>query len=99
MVLMSQRDNIKYSRHKEVCGVGYQTYDTFDAIEVPFTDAIPSDYDGIMGVPITFIDKYCPEQFEIIGEFNHGCDNEFDLAKPVINGKMLYPRIAIRKKQ
>lgn len=47
-------------------GQGYKKYDNYDAIEVPFTDAIPSDYDGIMGVPITFLDKYNPEQFEII---------------------------------
>ena len=52
----------------------------------------------IWGVPKTFLDKYNPEQFEIIGEFNHGSDNEFDLAKPTINGKNLFPRIAIRKK-
>ena len=65
--LMSERDNIKYSRHKEVKGVGYQHYDNYDAIEVPFTDAIPSDCKGVMGVPISFLDKYCPEQFEILG--------------------------------
>ena len=52
----------------------------------------------IWGVPKTFLDKYNSEQFEIIGEFNHGSDNEFDLAKPAINGKDLFPRIAIRKK-
>ena len=46
---------------------GYDRYDNFDAIEVPFTDAIPSDYDGVMGVPITFLDKYNPDQFEIVG--------------------------------
>ena len=60
-------DNIKYSRHKEVKGIGYRKYDNYDAIEVPFTDAIPSDYDGVMGVPISFLDKYCPDQFEIVG--------------------------------
>ncbi|WP_407689712.1 adenine-specific methyltransferase EcoRI family protein [Mycobacterium sp. HUMS_1102779] len=65
--LMSQADNIKFSRHKEVRGVGYPAYDNFPAIEVPFTDAIPSDYDGLMGVPITFLDKYNPDQFEIVG--------------------------------
>lgn len=65
--LMSERDNIKYSRHKEVKGIGYHKYDNYDAIDVPFTDAIPSDYLGKMGVPITFLDKYCPDQFEIIG--------------------------------
>ncbi len=65
--LLSMADNITYSRHKEIKGIGYHFYDNFDALDVPFTDAIPSDYEGIMGVPITFLDKYCPEQFEIIG--------------------------------
>ena len=65
--LMTKEDNIKFSKHKEVQGIGYQKYDNYDAIEVPFTDAIPSDYDEVMGVPISFLDKYCPEQFEIVG--------------------------------
>ncbi len=65
--LMSEAENIKYSKHKEIKGVGYQHYVNYDAIEVPYTDAIPSDYGGVMGVPISFLDKYCPEQFEIIG--------------------------------
>ena len=65
--LMTIADNIKFSKHKEVRGKGYQKYENYDAIEVPFTDAIPRDYDGVMGVPISFLDKYCPEQFEIIG--------------------------------
>ena len=70
--LMTMADNIKFSKHKEVRGKGYQKYDNYDAIEVPFTDAIPGDYDGVMGVPISFLDKYCPEQFEIMGM----CENE-----------------------
>ena len=65
--LMTMAQNIKHSKHKEIRGVGYLHYVNYDAIEVPFTDAIPSDYDGAMGVPISFLDKYCPEQFEIIG--------------------------------
>lgn len=65
--LMTMEDNIKFSRHKEVRGIGYPRYVNYDAIEVPYTDAIPSDYDGEMGVPITFLDKYNPEQFEIVG--------------------------------
>ena len=65
--LMTMADNLRYSRHKDIKEHGYQHYDNYDAIEVPFTDAIPGDYDGVMGVPITFLDKYCPEQFEIIG--------------------------------
>ena len=64
--LMSMADNIKFSRHKEIKGKGYQKYENYDGIEVSFTDAIPSDFDGVMGVPITFLDKYSPEQFEII---------------------------------
>lgn len=65
--LMSKADNLKFSKHKEVIANGYPQYENYDAIEVPFTDAIPGDEMGAMGVPITFMDKYCPEQFEIIG--------------------------------
>ena len=65
--LMTMEDNIMFSKHKEVKGKAYCHYDNFDAIEVPFSDAIPIDYEGMMGVPITFLDKYCPEQFEILG--------------------------------
>lgn len=57
----------------------------YDAIEVPFTECIPSDYSGIMGVPITFMDKYDPDQFEVI-----------DTLAPIVNGKALYERILIR---
>lgn len=72
LALMTLADNKKFSKHKEVKGIGFQKYDNFDAIEVPFTDAIPSDYSGVMGVPITFLDKYNPEQFEILGnEVDH----------------------------
>ena len=67
MELMTMDDNIKFSKHAEVRGVGYSRYDNFDAIDVGFTDAIPSDHAGVMGVPITFLDKYDPEQFEILG--------------------------------
>lgn len=65
--LMTEEDNIKFSRHKEIKGIGYAKYDNYDAIEVPFSDAIPDDYMGVMGVPITFLSKHCPEQFEIVG--------------------------------
>ena len=65
--LMTMTDNIRYSKHKDMQGKEYQHYDNYEAIEVPYTDAIPSDYEGTMGVPISFLDKYCPEQFEIIG--------------------------------
>lgn len=66
MQLMTMADNVKFSKHKQIRETGYQKYDNYNAIEVSFADAIPIDYDGVMGVPITFMDKYCPEQFEII---------------------------------
>lgn len=65
--LMTMAENIKHSKHKEVKGKQYVKYDNYDALEVPYYDSIPSDYDGLMGVPRSFLDKYCPDQFEIIG--------------------------------
>ena len=82
---------------KEYNDKEYPKYETYDAIEVSKVTNIPVNYNGIMGVPISFMSKYNPEQFEIVGEFNNGSDNIFDLAKPIINGKELYPRIAIRR--
>lgn len=76
----------------------YPTYDNYDAINVKRVEDIPMDYTGIMGVPITIINKYNPEQFELVGEANHGCDNEYDLFKPLVNGKLLFKRILIRNK-
>ena len=82
---------------KEYNDKEYSKYETYDAIEVSKVTNIPVNYNGIMGVPVSFMSKYNPEQFEIVGEFNHGSDNIFDLAKPIINGKELFPRIAIRR--
>ena len=66
--LMTMADNLKFSKHTQIKGkAAYDRYDNYDAIEVPFTDAIPSDHEGAMGVPITFLDRYNPEQFEILG--------------------------------
>ena len=102
--LMTMADNIKFSKHKIVREKGYQKYDNYDAIEVPYTDAIPVDYNGIMGVPISFLEKYCPEQFEIIGAtesegkgFSNGLwDNKSGVAQPLLNGKRIYKRFFIR---
>ncbi len=78
--LMTLADNLKFSRHKEIKGRNnYIHYENYDAIEVPFSDAIPSDYDGTMGVPISFLDKYCPEQFEIIGQTQGDSGKELGL--------------------
>jgi len=66
--LMKMEDNLKFTKHKELKGrKSYIHYANYDAIDVPYTDLIPSDYDGIMGVPKSFLDKYCPDQFDIIG--------------------------------
>lgn len=100
--LMTMEDNIKFSKHKEIKENGYLKYDNYDAIEVPYTDAIPGDYTGCMGVPITFLDKYNPEQFEII-KFRKGND-EKDLVLLTTNysGEIIkkYPyfRIIIKRK-
>jgi len=64
--LMTMAENLKFSRNLRG-NVAYERYDNFDGIEVSTYKEIPSDYDGVMGVPITFLDKYNPEQFEILG--------------------------------
>lgn len=69
--LMTMADNLKFNKKLDGKNA-YQQYDNYNAIEVPETKAIPSDFDGVMGVPISFLDKYCPEQFEILGM----CENE-----------------------
>lgn len=75
--LMTKADNLKFSKHKELKGrTDYAHYDNFDAIDVPYSDAIPIDYDGAMGVPISFLEKHCPEQFEILGLSQIGCHDK-----------------------
>lgn len=69
--LMTMEDNLKFNK-KMKGKTTYDQYDNYDAIEVPFADAIPSDYPGVMGVPISFLNKYSPEQFDILGM----CENE-----------------------
>lgn len=93
MDLISEKELVGYSRHKEIRKIGYKKYDNYDGIDVPFTDAIPGDYAGVMGVPVSFLDKYCPEQFEII-KFRKGNDDK-DLT---VDGGQPYFRILIRNK-
>ena len=97
--LMTMADNIKFSRHKELRGKAYLKYDNYDAIEVPFTDAIPSNYEGVMGVPISFLDKYCPEQFEIVGLDRYVEDNPNYGHRFTLRGKETYARIFIRHRK
>lgn len=100
--LMTMADNIKYSKHKNIKGQEYLYYENYDALEVPYTDAIPSDYKGVMGVPISFLDKYNPEQFKILGASdNSAIDDKYKLThfkkhnEPYINGRKVYKRIFI----
>ena len=65
--LMTEADNIRFSKHREIREAGYRRYENYEAIEIPFTSAIPSDHAGVMGVPITYLDKHNPDQFEIVG--------------------------------
>lgn len=102
LTLMTMDENIKFN--KKLKGQEYQKYDNYDAIEVPFTNAIPSDYDGVMGVPISFLDKYSPEQFIIIGAtesegrgFSEGLwDESSKVSQPLINKDRVYKRIFIK---
>lgn len=70
--LMTMEENLRNNKRIINNPKSYKTYDNYDAIEVPVTLGIPSDYDGVMGVPISFLDKYNPDQFEIISGWNHG---------------------------
>ena len=105
--LMTMSENLKYSKHKEIKGKkSYDKYDNYDAIEVSFTDAIPSDYDGVMGVPVSFLDKYSPEQFEIIGTSANGLvSNEWKSPhfkkhnNPFIDKKPIFQRVLIRHRK
>lgn len=107
LVLMTIEDNIKFSKHKEIRGKEYKKYDNYDALEIPYTDAIPSNYEGVLGVPISFLTKYNPEQFEIIGAtesegrgFSEGLwDEESKVSQPVVNNERVYKRIFIRHKK
>ena len=77
----------------------YPHYDNYDAINVNTYIDIPCDYEGVMGVPITFLDKYNPDQFEIIGAMTTTKVDEYNFGYPYINGVKLYARILIRRKK
>lgn len=94
-----------HKRHEEIilyCKYNkkdYPTYDNYDAINIDKVDKIPCDYQGVMGVPITFLDKHNPSQFEIIGLDRYVSDNPNYGHRFSINGKEKYARILIRRKQ
>ena len=98
--LMSMKENQKYNKRLIKNPKSYKKYDNYDAIEVPVTAGIPNDYTGVMGVPISFLDKYCPEQFEIVGcSYNYGRPEGWDESismSGTIDGNSVYKRILIR---
>ncbi len=104
LALMTMEDNLRYNK-KMKGKKAYDRYDNYDAIEVPYTNAIPSDYNGVMGVPISFLDKYCPEQFEILGctesegkGFSNGLWNKNSgISQPLIQQRRVYKRIFIKR--
>lgn len=105
--------NEKMILYKSYNPTDYPKYDNYDAINVAKSSDIPYDYDGLMGVPITFMDKYCPEQFELIGIFDDKREEADFFIKgrvtyvdeqhkryvgPVLNGVACYSRLIIRRK-
>ncbi|MDD2916390.1 MAG: adenine-specific methyltransferase EcoRI family protein [Candidatus Gracilibacteria bacterium] len=100
--LMTESDIIKF-----VTKTPFKKYDNYDAIEISLVKNIPSDYDGIMGVPISFLDKYNPEQFDILGAtesegrgFSNGLwDETSKVSQPLIGGERVYKRIFIKHKK
>lgn len=93
--------------HKKYRPEEYPHYDNYGAINVDKTADIPCDYDGVMGVPITYLDKHNPDQFEIIGAtesegrgFSAGLwDESSKVSQPLVNGERKYKRIFIRKRK
>lgn len=106
--LMTTMDNLKFNK-KMQSKTAYERYDNYKAIEVPFTNAIPSDYDGVMGVPISFLDKYNPDQFEIVGRADANIAKEgHELhisgfkdkgGAPMIGGSFVYKRVLIKYRE
>jgi hypothetical protein len=94
--LMSMEDNRRFNKKVKESEIAYLKYDNYDAIEVPFTNAIPSDYEREMGVPISFLDKYCPEQFTIVGIDRYINGNKTPNKRFTINDKEIYARIVIK---
>ena len=96
----NKRRNLPIDLYKKYAGHEneYPMFDTYEAINVNKYTDIPIDYDGVMGVPITFLGHYCPKQFEIIGKLNHNRPKSYDYGKSIIGGKEIYVRILIKRK-
>jgi len=103
LTLMTMDDNKRFNEKISKNENSYKKYDNYDAIEVPYTDSIPSDYNGLMGVPVTFLDKYNPEQFEIVGcSYDYGRPDNWNKninMSGTINSVSIYKRILIKHKK
>ncbi|MGE3465684.1 MAG: adenine-specific methyltransferase EcoRI family protein [Pyrinomonadaceae bacterium] len=113
--LMTMADARKFNKKLEKVESAFEKYENYDAIEVPFTDAIPKDWEGLMGVPISFLDKYSPEQFEIVWQAsgNTRASAPAEILErmgysphpddrggcAILNGRRTYDRIFIRHKR
>lgn len=95
--IMNPRRNEVIDLYKKYNPEEYPKYDNYNAIEVSKVERIPMDYDGIMGVPITFLYKYNPTQFEIVGGYNYSKDYDGNTWNAKINGKYVFKRILIKK--
>lgn len=103
---VESKKDVRIELTKQFIPENYPKYDNYDAIEVSRLEDIPYDYNGIMGVPITFIDKYNSNQFEIIGAtesegkgFSNGLFKGGKVKQPLINGERVYKRIFIKHKR
>ena len=103
--LVSMEKNLRYVTGDKYPDA-YKEYDNFQAIEVPLVKAIPSDYDGLMGVPGGFLEKYNPDQFEIVGisekwgiDPAFRKDGSFRYDRPYMNGQRMFPRVFIRHRR
>jgi len=96
--LMTMKDNLRYNKKMKKKG-SYEKYDNYDGIEVSFTNVIPSDYHGIMGVPVSFLNKYNPHQFELLKCSAYSDKKCFGSGALYVNGKKQYARILIKHRK
>ena len=92
-----KKRNTPLDLYKVYSPENYPKYDNYDAIEVSKVELLPCDYDGVMGVPVTFLHKYCPEQFKILGHEHDIDGNGTTLKQFEVNGKGTYKRLLIKK--
>ena len=90
--------NEELDLYRKYDATAYPKYDNYDAIEVSKVSEIPMDYEGVMGVPITFLYKYNPSQFEIIAQMANTNVDKYNFGYPFVFGKKKYARILIRRK-